>query len=83
MKLIPLEEAERMLEEMKKQFAWKDDFQVWVTAWIEASIYRIKAVQTIDPIATIDEMIESFPTWFYNAMNTLERLKEKLSLTQK
>lgn len=82
MKLIPLEEAERMLEEMKKQFAWKDDFQVWVTAWIEASIYRIKAVQTIDPISTIDEMMLQCRR-NKDAYEALEELKSRLSITQK
>lgn len=53
MKLIPLEEVEKLISDIDKCYA--DNH--WVILWLKRDI---ESIDTIDPIAIIDEMIEEY-----------------------
>ena len=79
-KYIPLEELEKIIANIEKFYA--DNH--WVIRVLKRDI---EFIETIDPEATIDEMIEELTfVWAWlmeiNARNTLRELKSKLLLTK-
>lgn len=90
MKLIPLEEVIKILQP-HVEHSPQGEHNLWLFSWVTIAIHSIKEIPTIDPIATIDEMIEeilpisSFWTSSSNwsKIDALQELKYRLLLTQK
>lgn len=88
--LVSLEEAIKIFEEMKKWFDWKSDYQTWIKSWIEACVYKLALIPTIDIDKIIDGIIEFYESSYSElspeeeriAVRTLQELKERLSLTK-
>lgn len=83
MKYIPLEEVKKAIESCWKLSCIQDEYDLFLIR------DKFDNLPTIDPIATIDEMIEekvsSPSTWFkysFNQRKILEELKSRLSLTK-
>ncbi len=67
------------LEKIRKIYWNKCDMDI-----VGDMIEEIEALQTIDPEATIDEMIEEYWFWWEKSeiLETLEELKSRLSLNK-
>ena len=79
-KYIPLEELEKIIANIEKFYA--DNH--WVIRVLKRDI---EFIETIDPVATIDEMIEEEQNWFADlyketVIDRLQELKSRLSLTK-
>ena len=87
MKLIPLEEAEKVFQKYI-HLAKKNHHKTITIPMFEVVADDIKEIPTIDPFSTIDEMIEEYKNDSVALTNAyridwLQELKSRLSLTQK
>ena len=71
MKLIPLEEVEKLISDIDQYYA--DNH--WVILWLKRDI---ESIDTIDPIAIIDEMIEENSIIYINYKGNIVNRQPKL-----